>query len=368
MLNQQSINRTHNLSADEAMFICKNYFPERPDYDTWMMIISAIGNHFSETDSMYILKACYMEEKPDEIKKKYISRLKYINIGTLIYHAKLKGYSPKYNSNVGIATKNNFSNSFNNPASNKFQQKKEIKVNNTIRRFQNELLEEEAGILQFEHGLSRFESENEVIRRYPDEKYEILFRVAINSSITNKNINPITQIPFSDYINYTTNFINYYCSIQELANNILLGNSFMCGHFNTTPEGYCIKKSNNWLGADLFAIDIDKGLSISEILSIPEIKDAIMIYTTFNHSETQNRFRIIFDLPTFITDAKDYQKLINKYIMIFKADTQCKDLSRGFYGNTNAYVLIRDVDDMKFKLYNFDSQTNLLGDRWTYIL
>lgn len=362
MLNQQS--KYRNLSADEAISIIKNYFPARPDYDTWIMIISAIGNHFSEADSMYILKACYVEEKPDEIKNKYSSRLKSVNIGTLIYHAKLQGYSAKYNSNVGIDVKNKYTKSYNKPKSNKFQLKMEIKVNNILRRFENERLEEEAAILEYDNGLSRYEAELEIINKYPDEKYEILYRVAINSSITNKNINPITQIPFGDYINYTTYFINYYCSIQELANNILQGNSFMCGHFNSTPEGYCIKKSNNWLGADLFAIDIDKGISISEILSIPEIKDAIMIYTTFNHTENENRFRIIFDLPTYITDANDYQKLINKYITIFKADRQCKDLSRGFYGNTNAYVLIRDAEDNEFKKYVFDSETNFLGEKW----
>jgi len=111
-------------------------------------------------------------------------------------------------------------------------------------------------------------------------------------------------------------------------------------------EGLCIRSNSNFECSDLFAIDIDSGLRLDEAFSIPEIKRALMVYTTCSHTEERHRFRIIFPLHCGVTQADEMRAVTSYYIKIFGSDANCSDPARGFYGNRNAKIWLLPFDEV----------------------
>lgn len=98
------------------------------------------------------------------------------------------------------------------------------------------------------------------------------------------------------------------------------------------------RKSENWICSELFAIDIDEGKTIDEVLNMSETRKALLIYTSPSHTEQQNRFRIIFPLPRIIREKEYFEKIVTHYIGVYNADKVCKEPVRAFYGNNNATI------------------------------
>jgi hypothetical protein len=79
------------ITPNEAIEML-SFIPSRPDYENWIKVISAIGNHFSEHEALSILRTRFIDETSNETQRKLRNRLKNISIGTLVYYAKQNGY------------------------------------------------------------------------------------------------------------------------------------------------------------------------------------------------------------------------------------------------------------------------------------
>ncbi len=123
---------------------------------------------------------------------------------------------------------------------------------------------------------------------------------------------------------------------QELAEEIIKGKSFMpC----LLKENANRRTKSNWKQQQLICLDIDSGLTLKSALS--KFKhDAIFIYTTFSHTEENNKFRVVFQLDKPITDNKKLTNIINSLLKKYpEADQRCKDITRLFFGGKDLYVL-----------------------------
>ncbi len=64
------------------------------------------------------------------------------------------------------------------------------------------------------------------------------------------------------------------------------------------------RNTDNFQGAELLIADIDKGMSLDEALRHPFIQEhATVIYTTSSHTDSHNRFRIVFALERRLFDS-----------------------------------------------------------------
>ncbi|MDM0042162.1 hypothetical protein QTI05_24200 [Variovorax sp. J22R193] len=85
-------------------------------------------------------------------------------------------------------------------------------------------------------------------------------------------------------------------------------------------------------------VDIDSGMSIAELKkNIFYQKYGAGYYTTPSHTDSEPRFRIVYELEQAITDALEMRALYEALMCIHgAADASCKDASRLFYGTVNA--------------------------------
>lgn len=94
-------------------------------------------------------------------------------------------------------------------------------------------------------------------------------------------------------------------------------------------------KQINWVSQQVFALDIDDGMSIPEaIAKLKELQiNACFIYTSFSHTEEHHKFRIIFVSDCVITDAEIRDKLQATLMGVFhNIDPSCKNRDRLFFG------------------------------------
>lgn len=338
-----------------------SFIPHRPDYQEWLYIISAIANTFDESTALQLLKTRFQDEKPNEIEYKIKHRLRNISYGTLVYFAKLYGNPLPYNefkkSNNKATTYRNTK--YRNIPDTHSDNKSIIQILNDylkqedeiIYRFDEELLEERASFYEFSANMSRTDADKLIIAEYPHAKKERLYRVAINSNVINKNLNPKTLKPYENHNTLTKCFKNTYCTASELIEFIQSGYAFICAHLKENPDGSTYRKTENFLCAELFAIDIDNQdankqrktqdyLSIEDALKIEHTQKALFIYTTCNHSENWHRYRIIFSLPKLIKDIELFKIITSKYINYYGADNVCKNPCTPFFGNNQSKVIV----------------------------
>jgi hypothetical protein len=198
--------------------------------------------------------------------------------------------------------------------------------------------------------MSRCDADRRVIREYPDSKYERAYRVAVNERVVDKNFDPLTNQAHEGFKIFTNGFKNKYMTIRDLAESIGKGFPFAACWLKENPEGICVRSNSNFECSDIFAIDIDSGLSLEEAFSIREMNRALMVYTTCSHTENAHRFRIIFPLHCGVTQADEMRAVTSYYINIFGSDANCSDPARGFYGNRNAKIwLLADDEIIQFK-------------------
>ncbi|MBB5371078.1 MULTISPECIES: hypothetical protein [unclassified Janthinobacterium] len=148
-------------------------------------------------------------------------------------------------------------------------------------------------------------------------------KIAINEKIDYKPENGDSAAFWS----LANEFSNVDISLEELAHHINMGHSFCAQH-----EGS--RKSENFICAGYLAVDIDSGTTLAEALENEWVKRyAALIYVTWSHTDTYNRFRIVFELNRVITDAQEMRAAFIGLIRKFGGDHSCKDVCRIFFGS-----------------------------------
>jgi len=149
-------------------------------------------------------------------------------------------------------------------------------------------------------------------------------KIAIHTKIDYK---PNNDDKAEAYESLSADFENVDITIKELAEHIALGHSFCAQHNGR-------RKGENFVGTEVIAVDIDNGLTIVGALESEFVKKyAAFIYTTPNHSEMRNRFRVVFELERMIDDPLEMRRAYQGLIRKFGGDKACKDPCRFFFGS-----------------------------------
>ena len=156
-----------------------------------------------------------------------------------------------------------------------------------------------------------------------DNKME-KFEYSINKKLIDKT--PINA-------NNNRCFDNTTGTVKDLACSINEGYAFWA---KCVPNKTRNKK--NFISSNLLVLDFDHDYTIKEALENDFIKKyAAIIYKTPNHTEQNNRFRIIFKLEFPIKDKESYENAIRGLLKLFpQADKSCSDCSRVYYGSKNS--------------------------------
>jgi hypothetical protein len=312
------------------------FLPSRPDYGTWINVISALGNTFDEITALNILLSHFHDEKKGEHQYKLHNRLPGVSFGSLIYLAKKFGYTQDER-NKSYHSRKTFDSQ-----SRVKSKPKPIYTFSTdkgiINRFSEYVIEERTCIYECDASMTRSQAEIEVLSDYPNSEFERVYRIAINNKILNKNLNPETKEPYNSYKAYTNCFKNKFLTIKEICDSIGQGFSICCCRLKEDSKGKILRNNESFLSSDLFAIDIDGSITIPQCLSMDETKRALILYTTASHTDQEHRFRLLFALPRNIDRADIFRTIVSRYISIYKADKLCADPVRGFFGNSNSTI------------------------------
>jgi hypothetical protein len=323
-------------TPEQALYLL-SFLPERPDYGTWIRCIAALGNTFDESTALALLRSRFQDEKPDEHAYHVRHRLASVGFGTLVFLAKRYGFRsaslmPAPNKNVcnvqsayrGLQRCKDSPNQ--NPHKNTAPAFSFADADTTMlqTRFCNDFLED----LVQECGLPR-EQVREEARAFGSHTEERLYHIAINHSVVNKTTN---------YEALNARFENTMQTSYDIARAIRQGFAVCCSVLKSDANGAVRRKNENWCGSELIALDIDGGMTIEECLHIPYTQNALLLYTSCSHSVEQHRFRLIFDLPYFETNVQRYAAIVARFIKLYGADEQRKDVCGVFFGNTNARI------------------------------
>jgi hypothetical protein len=332
------------------------YISPRPDYETWIKIISAIGNTFELNIALDILLSRFKDEKPNEHAIKLKNCLKNVTFATMVYYAKQNGYKSTFNitqaKNIYDSYINHskiIANSYLNHSkiiANSYLNYSKIIANSYLNqsktisfadantsfyyRFDDDI-EERLAVLQYEGNISRADAEKITLTETPEMPRERAYRIAVNNKVINKS---------NDYKKLNENFENFILSSNEIAHQIGQGFSIICGMLKTDGTGKVKRNNESWLCSELITLDIDTGLTIDEAFNIPQTKHALIIYTSPSHTPEQHHFRIIFDLPYVEYNKQRYREILSNFIDIYNADKQCKDSARIYFGNSNTTIYI----------------------------
>ncbi len=199
--------------------------------------------------------------------------------------------------------------------------------------FDDSILQKQSIELETAFKFERWQADKEIIRKYPDAIRERVFRVAYNKTAINKNVQDNNQWHI-----WTKSFINDNYSLQMIFNLVGKGYSIFPGHLKNENLS---KTKENFLYSELIFLDIERSELQPNIFSIKDFIELnppglVGIYTTTNHTEQEPRYRAIFELPFVIFNAIDYELLISNLIDKYRADVQCCDASRAYFGNNNA--------------------------------
>jgi len=110
------------------------------------------------------------------------------------------------------------------------------------------------------------------------------------------------------------------------------------GHAMTCALKTDHRIETDFVSQQLALVDIDKGMSIKQ-LETHEFyqKYGSGYYTTPSHTDTDNRFRLVYMLESPITVAEDMRVLYESLLAVHgAADISCKDPARLFFGTINA--------------------------------
>lgn len=285
----------------------------RLTYDEWIRIISGLSNEYgAEQAHKILIDAGFQDEKRGETLYKCFHPLKNISMGTVRFilqqHGiKISGHTKPCPTAKKRRTEPTRPQSRRDPAT---------------WRFQDYEIEERAGIMQFDAGLSRFEVEQSLITQYPNAARERVYRVAVSR----QSVNKVLSCDWNSYIN---SFYNTTMTLTELQTHISSG-------FPVAPSLFDgRKKSENWFGCELLFIDVDGGMSIEAALGVDASKQLLSGYYTPSHTPETPRYRLVFALSGFERNGEYVQYLLKRLIGKYSADAACSDLARFYYGSQN---------------------------------
>lgn len=116
--------------------------------------------------------------------------------------------------------------------------------------------------------------------------------------------------------------------IRKLAELLVAGCSFK-------PAFLMGKSDDDWVSQQLIALDFDKDTTINEELNKCEKLNILPSfgYTSFNHTEGQHKFRLVFTLNKIIADTSKMKNIMHIFKHLFnKTDDQTFNLGRLFFG------------------------------------
>ena len=124
---------------------------------------------------------------------------------------------------------------------------------------------------------------------------EKLYGCSIAPRIINKNER-------NDQDAFKNGFTAGVISLNQLKEFIKKGGAFSYAFKND------VRSSSNFIGIEILAADVDKGLTIQEGLELPFVKNhAQFLYTTTSCTQDKHRFRIVFTFGGEIIDAVELQ-------------------------------------------------------------
>ena len=277
------------------------YIPQRPDYEMWIAIIAAVGNTFSENTALDLLLTRFTDELPNEHANKLRLRLKTVNFGTLVYHARQNGYQGNYD---GIEHAAPIPRPTPEPVSFADADESTVLINANGER---------------------------------------LFRLAVNLTVRNKT---------TDFEALTNNYQNVKLTLSDIAEVVGQGYAICGAQMVTNPDGTITRKSSNFLHSELVILDMDFGVKqngekvldtanyipLDVFLDSPQAEPVALAYTSCSHTPEWNRYRSLIPLPYLETNPERYQAILQNFISEYKADAACSDICRVYYGNTNATI------------------------------
>jgi len=320
-----------------------SYLPKRPDYELWVKIISSIGNTFSENESLDIILSYWTDERPNETLYKLRNKQTNISFGTLIYNAKINGYTNDVNPRKSIPDKHvDYLNR-------QFQKESEpekiitdVRIDLPEQVFkwadEEQVFFDLAVKGEIEKGKNRDEvieyytrkfSESECIAKSETRLYDVMLNRHIINKPTDQNIIKSNQ----------HKFVFARLSADEMMQNISKGYAFLPSILTPDGQGNFKRKNDYWSYSDLIVLDIDGGLKVDESLNIPQTANALFLYYTPSYTPENHRFRIVFALQGRCYNAELYKEIYLYYSSLYGADKQCKDLSRFYFGNSNTTLI-----------------------------
>ncbi|WP_152394754.1 hypothetical protein [Paenibacillus guangzhouensis] len=129
-------------------------------------------------------------------------------------------------------------------------------------------------------------------------------------------------------------------TLGELADEIVKGKTFVPATLKSI-DGVKKRQKLYWDRQQIIALDIDEGLSLDQALSNPFIKEnAAFIYTTFSHSPSKHKFRIVFALDKPVFHYEHFEQIWSYlFAQLPYADSACKDGVRLFYGGREVHTI-----------------------------
>jgi hypothetical protein len=130
------------------------------------------------------------------------------------------------------------------------------------------------------------------------------------------------------------------CTRQEIADHIDSGRAIMPAILKKGAT----RSRANVLYADHLALDFDNGITFSDALQIPLIRDhAAIAYHTPSSTPEHNKFRVCFELQSRITGSDAINFAIRGLMAaIGFADEACKDSCRFFWGSNKGKAFVFD--------------------------
>jgi len=188
-----------------------------------------------------------------------------------------------------------------------------------------------------------------------------------NQPIFGINRHCLNKVPLNgNFENLSKNWQSI-SGIEKLAKEIKQGYATMAGLLQNAQTR---RLKTNVIGSYAVFLDIDEGLTLSEVLTNDFIQNyCSLIYTSASHQKEKNglicdRFRLVFQLPDLITNIEIYEQIIKLLMEVFpNSDKACKDASRIFYGNTEAQILLLNPSAYLPSEWIEKAQTKLAEER-----
>jgi len=153
-------------------------------------------------------------------------------------------------------------------------------------------------------------------------------RLSINKKVVNKNENHAN-------LGYVDGY--YEISVKDFINKVIRkGYAWMPPRLKDNAV-----KKINFIRSEIIGIDIDDGWTLQDAFNDKFTQEnALLIYTSHSHSAKKHKFRILFKLLEPVTDLHKFENTVKQLIVYYKADKQCSNANRWFYGNTQAKVKV----------------------------